>query len=72
MSNYVSLIFCRNCGSRYVEVSQWSENGKALFHCRTCNCSEEVGKFTLGRCRVTNKELSDARETMAKKNKYER
>jgi DNA-directed RNA polymerase subunit M/transcription elongation factor TFIIS len=70
--NYVSVIFCRRCGSRYVEISEWTDEGKAVFHCRTCNNSMETEKFTLGRGSVTNKALDNARITSAKKKKYER
>jgi len=72
MSDFVSVILCRNCGSRYVEVSQWSEEGKAIFHCRTCGKNEEVEHFTLGRCKVTHTELQNVRDTRAKKGKYEK
>lgn len=72
MSNFVSVIFCRNCGSRYVDISQWSSSNKPVFQCRTCGVNEEVGNFTLGHGQVTNKELNNARESIARKNKYER
>ncbi len=72
MSNYVSVIFCRNCYSRYVEISEWSENSRAIIHCRTCGASEDMGKFTLGRCMVSNSELGNARESSARSKKYER
>jgi hypothetical protein len=73
MSDFVSVIFCRVCGSRYVEISDWSEDGKkAVIRCRTCKASEESSKFTLGRCLVTGKELQEARESSAKKGNYEK
>ncbi|MFC1668782.1 hypothetical protein ACFL20_00195 [Spirochaetota bacterium] len=72
MSNYVSVIFCRNCSSRYVEVSKWTADGKAIFHCRTCGNSMETSKFTLGRASVNNSGLQEARDTIAKKGKYEK
>ncbi len=73
MSDFVSVIFCRICGSRYVEISDWNEEGmKAVIRCRTCNASEESSKFTLGRCSVSSKELLNARETAAKKGRYEK
>ncbi len=77
MGNFVSIIFCRQCHSRYVEVSEFSKNGNAIVHCRTCGNREEVHGFTLGRGQVTNTELQNARQTTAKKgvireDKYER
>jgi hypothetical protein len=73
MSDFVSVIFCRVCGSRYVEISDWNEDSKkAVIRCRTCSASEETSKFTLGRCSVTGRELQNARETSAKKGKYEK
>lgn len=72
MSNFVSVIFCRNCNSRYVEISEWGPGRMAVFHCRSCGATEEVGKFTLGRCMVSNTELVNARESSAKGGKYER
>ena len=71
MSEFVSVIFCRNCGSRYVEISQW-EGKNAIIHCRTCNVTEEMEHFTLGRCQVKKTELFNARLTIAKKGKYEK
>ena len=71
MSNFVSVIFCGNCKSRYVEISEW-DGKKAIIHCRTCNNSETVSGFILGRCRVTNTELQNARDTTAKPGKPER
>jgi hypothetical protein len=72
MSEFVSIIFCRRCGSRYVEISEWSDMGKAIIRCRTCNNSEEVTNFTLGRASVTRSELENARTTMARKGRYEK
>ncbi|GAB4220289.1 MAG: hypothetical protein GYA16_01395 [Spirochaetes bacterium] len=69
---YVSVILCRNCGSRYVEVNEWTQDKKAVFHCRTCGKKEIVEWFTLGRCQVTQTELQKARDTKAKPGKYER
>ena len=60
MDNFVSVIFCSNCGSRYVEVRE--VRGGTEFYCRTCHVSEPVSKFTLGHCRVTNTELQRARD----------
>ena len=71
-SNFVSVIFCRKCGSRYVEISRWSDEGRAIFECRGCGAHEEVGNFTLGRGCITNSELQNARDTTAKKGNYER
>jgi len=71
MSNFVSVIFCRNCNSRYVEIEEW-EGKTAVIHCRTCDNREPIGKFTLGRCKVTNTELQHARDTRAKPGKPER
>jgi hypothetical protein len=73
MSDFVSVVFCRVCGSRYVEISEWNDKeNKAVIRCRTCNASEETSKFTLGRCSVTGKELQSARESVAKKGHYEK
>jgi hypothetical protein len=73
MSEFVSVIICMVCGSRYVEISGWSEDGKkAVIRCRTCNASEETSKFTLGRCSVTAGELQNARDTSAHKGRYEK
>ena len=66
MSEYVSVIFCRNCGSRFVEITEWSEEKKAIFHCRSCNTVEEIKKFTMGRCLVSKKELENGRLTAAR------
>lgn len=71
MSNYVSVIFCRNCGSRYVEAVPGS-HGAVEFFCRSCGVREEVQKFTLGRCKVGNSELQNAYDTRAGKVKPER
>jgi hypothetical protein len=73
MSNYVSVIFCKNCNSRYVEVEEWDyPEKKVIIHCRTCGIRETVSNFTLGRCKVTNSELQTARETRAVPFKPER
>lgn len=69
--NYVSVIFCRRCGSRFVEVGEWSEAGTAVIQCRSCNNREEIRGFTLGRCQVPDKELQEARETAARGGTYE-
>ncbi|HPS59491.1 MAG TPA: hypothetical protein PK514_15420 [Spirochaetota bacterium] len=71
MSEYISVIFCRRCGSRYVEVTHW-ENGNPVATCRTCRYKMELGGFTLGRCGVTKKELEIARNTSAKTNDFEK
>ncbi|HNR86804.1 MAG TPA: hypothetical protein PKM65_00520 [Spirochaetota bacterium] len=70
-ANFVSVIFCRNCYSRYVEISEW-DGGRAVLHCRTCGTTEEIAHFTLGRCRVTNTELQNARDSQAKRGKAEK
>lgn len=72
MSNFVSVIFCRNCSSRYVEISEWTEEGKPIIRCRTCNTREVITHFTLGRASVNNPELQNARDSMAKRGKYEK
>ncbi len=72
MSNYVSVIFCRNCGSRYVEIGEKPEGNAVEIHCRSCNAREEMTKFTLGRCRVSNTELQNARDTRASSGRPER
>ena len=72
MSNYVSVIFCRVCNSRYVEIVEWTAERKSIIHCRTCNASEEIEKFTLGRCRISDVELQNARDTRAIPGKPER
>lgn len=71
---YVSVIFCRRCGSRYVEVPEWSEGGakKAVIRCRSCGTQEEISNFTLGRCGVTRPELQKAHDTRALKDRYEK
>jgi len=71
MPEYVSVIFCRKCGSRYVEINTWS-NGNAVATCRTCRYSVELPGFTLGRCAVTRKELDIARNTIARINDFEK
>lgn len=71
MSEYVSVIFCRRCNSRFVEISGWnSENPVAT--CRTCGNSIELQGFTLGRCGITKKELEIARNTAAKNYEFEK
>jgi len=72
MGEFISMILCRNCGSRWVEIAEWSRDGKAILHCRTCDAKEEMGRFTLGRCQVTRAELENARTTKARKDKYEK
>ncbi|MDY6970228.1 MAG: hypothetical protein SVR08_16460 [Spirochaetota bacterium] len=72
MSDFVSVVFCRNCKSRYVEITDWTEDKKTIFYCRSCNSYEVVEKFTLGRCRVANSELQNARDTRAIPKKPER
>jgi len=71
MSEFVSVIFCRRCGSRYVEIKEW-KNNSALVYCRTCKYSSEITGFTLGRCQVSRKELEIARNTSAGKNEFEK
>jgi hypothetical protein len=66
MSNFVSVIFCRNCNSRYVEIEEWdTHDKKVVMHCRTCGVSETITSFTLGRCRILDRELQEARDTRA-------
>ncbi len=72
MSEFVSVMFCRVCSSRYVDISEWTEDGRAVVRCRSCGNHEELGRFTLGRCRVSSKELLDARDTRAMKGRYEK
>jgi len=66
MSNFVSIILCRNCGSRCVEIPGWIETGNAIIHCHTCGNHKELSGFTLGRARITNAELQNARDTAAR------
>jgi hypothetical protein len=72
MSNYVSVIFCRNCASRYVEVIEWPDDRTVEIVCRSCHARDRLTNFTLGRCRVTNTELQNARDTHATKGKQQR
>jgi hypothetical protein len=73
MSNYVSVILCRTCSSRYVEIEEWdTAEGKAVIHCRTCGTKEQLLNFTLGRCRISDRELQEARDTKAVAFKPER
>ncbi|MFH0974154.1 MAG: hypothetical protein V1874_00055 [Spirochaetota bacterium] len=73
MSNYVSVIFCRNCSSRYVEIEEWDTNEKkVVIHCRTCDIREPLTNFTLGRCKIPDKDLQEARDTKAVPFKPER
>ena len=67
MGEFISVIFCRRCGSRYVEIKEW-DNNSALIYCRACNNKSELTGFTMGRCRVSKKELETARNTSAGKN----
>lgn len=67
MGEFVSIIFCRRCGSRYVEIKEWN-NKTAIIYCRACNNTAELTGFTMGRCRVSKKELETARNTSAGKN----
>ncbi|HOP61899.1 MAG TPA: hypothetical protein PK358_02235 [Spirochaetota bacterium] len=71
MSEFVSVIFCRRCGSRYVEINEWAQ-GSAMVRCRTCGNRTEMKGFTLGRCSVSRKELEIARNTSAKINDFEK
>lgn len=70
MSNYISVIFCRNCGSRYVEA--FPDGDMIVFLCRSCGAREISKKFTLGRCKVGNTELQNAFDTRAGLAKPER
>jgi DNA-directed RNA polymerase subunit M/transcription elongation factor TFIIS len=72
MGEFVSVIFCRICNSRYVDVSEWTSGENPVFRCRTCGYTEEIKGFNLGRSNVTRVELQNARDTLAKKNRYER
>ncbi|OHD64645.1 MAG: hypothetical protein A2176_10065 [Spirochaetes bacterium RBG_13_51_14] len=72
MSNFVSVIFCRNCSSRFVEISEWTQDGKAIVQCRSCNNKETLANFTLGRGKISSTELQNARDTMAKRGRYEK
>lgn len=73
MSEYVSIIFCGRCSSRYVEIKDWDDEGKApIVYCRTCGNKSELPGFTLGRCLVSKKELEIARNTSATKNSFEK
>jgi hypothetical protein len=72
MSNFVSVIFCRNCSSRFVEISEWTADGKAIVQCRSCNNREVLANFTLGRGKIGNSELQTARDTIAKRGRYEK
>lgn len=72
MNNFVSVIFCRNCSSRFVEIAEWTDDGRAVVRCRSCNNSEILSNFTLGRGKISNVELQTARDTMAKRGKYEK
>lgn len=72
MSNFVSVIFCLNCGSRYVEIKGPTADNRMIAYCRTCHSEAEIGRFTLGRCCVSNTELQKARDTRGLKNKPER
>jgi hypothetical protein len=72
MNNFVSVIFCRNCSSRFVEIAEWTPDGKAVIQCRSCNNREVLSNFTLGRGKISNIELQTARDTMAKRGKYEK
>jgi len=72
MSEFVSVVFCRNCGSRFVEISEWSENNNPIFHCRSCNAKEELKGFTLSRCSVKKSELQKAKDDLPKKKEFER
>ena len=71
MSEFVSVMFCRRCGSRYVEIREW-KNGAALIYCRTCKNSAPNEGFTMGRCQVVRKELEIARNTAAGLNEFEK
>ena len=71
MSEFVSVMFCRRCGSRYVEIREW-KNKAAVAYCRTCGNANELSGFTLGRCQVTRKELEIARNTSAHMNDFEK
>lgn len=72
MGNFVSVIFCRNCSSRFVEISEWTADGNAIVQCRSCNTREVLSHFTLGRGSLSNHEMQSARDTMAKKGRYEK
>jgi len=72
MSNFVSVIFCRICGSRFVEIAEWSRDGLAVISCRSCGNKDYVKNFTLGRARVSSAELENARNSRAKKGRYEK
>lgn len=71
MPEYVSVILCRKCGSRYIEVEQWID-GNPVATCRTCGYSLDLKGFTLGRCGIDRKQLEIARNTAAKNNQFEK
>ena len=71
MSEYVSVIFCRRCSSRYVEIVKW-DNDSPVAMCRTCGYTLELQGFTLGRCGITKKELEIARNTSARNKEFEK
>ncbi len=72
MGEFVSVVFCRRCGSRYTEINDWTQDGSAIVHCRSCNNKAELSGFTFGRCKVTKKELNVARSTHAGKWDFEK
>ncbi len=72
MSNFVSVIFCRNCSSRFVDISEWTDDGRPILWCRSCNTRETISHFTLGRAKIGNTDLQSARDTMAKRGRYEK
>ncbi len=73
MSEYVSVIFCRRCSSRFVEIQNWESKGEApVIFCRSCGNKSELPGFTLGRCQVSRRELNVARNTSATKNAFEK
>ncbi len=73
MSEYVSVIFCRRCSSRFVEIQNWGPKGEMpIVVCRSCGNKSELPGFTLGRCQVTRRELNIARNTSATKNSFEK
>jgi DNA-directed RNA polymerase subunit M/transcription elongation factor TFIIS len=71
MDKFVSVVFCKKCGSRFVEVPERSTKEMTVFQCRSCGAFDEIKSFTLGRAKLSESEMQKARDTRAKIGRFE-
>lgn len=54
------VLFCTNCGSSYIDVNGWEGPDKAVLKCYDCDHTTVLTGFTVGRARLTDKQLQAA------------